>query len=134
MALPQVTAIGNLVTDPDLRFISGGTAVLEFRIGCNERKRDDQGNWIDGRSTFLTVSLWRQAAEQAAEELQKGMEVVVTGRLIVEEYEKDGQTRQSIKIDADSVGRTYGRRKDSSNSSRPSQPSQKPSWDDEEPF
>lgn len=133
MALPHITAIGNLVSDPDLRFISSGTAVLEFRLGCNERKRDDNGNWIDGRSTFLTVTLWRQAAEQAAEELQKGMEVVVTGRLVVEEYEKDGQTRQALKIDAESVGRAYGRRKDTS-TTRQAQPAQKSAWDDEEPF
>lgn len=110
MTLPQITAIGNIVTDPQMRFTPQGIALLEFRMACNERKKDDSGKWVDGRSTFLGVTLWRNVAEQAGAELSKGQEVIVTGRLIVEEYEKDGQTRQAVKIDVDTIGVTFGRR------------------------
>lgn len=109
MPLPHVTAVGNLTADPELKFTASGVALLELRLACNERKKDGD-RWVDGRTTFVKATLWRDAAEQAASELTKGMEVIVHGRLVVEEYEKDGQTRQSVKIDADTVARTYGRR------------------------
>lgn len=111
MTLPQITATGNIVNDPDLAYTASGIARLKFRIACNERKRDENGKWIDGRSTFLGVTVWRRAAEEAAAELKKGDEVVVGGRLVVDEYtDKDGNQRQGINIEVDTIGYTFGRR------------------------
>ena len=114
MALPQIVATGNITSDPDLRFTGSGIAQLKFRIACNERKKDADGKWVDGRSTFLSVICWRQTAEQAAEQLSKGDEVTIVGKLSVEPYtDKDGNERLGVEIIADSVARTFGRIKTS---------------------
>jgi len=121
MTLPLIVATGNIVNEPELTFTSGEVPMLKFRIACNERKRDKDGNWSDGRTTFLSVTVWRQAAEQAAAELNKGHEVTVQGRLVIDEYtDKDGNPRQGVSIDAETIAQTYGRRKDG-NAPRPSQ-------------
>lgn len=104
MALPQITLTGNLTADPELRFTAKQTALLKLRVACNERRKDDRGNWIDGRSTFLTVNVWGAKAENAANHLSKGQAVTVTGRLIVDKYQdKEGNERQSVEVDADSI-------------------------------
>ncbi len=77
-----ITVVGNLVDDPELRFTPSGAAVANFRIASTPRTFDKQTNeWKDGDALFLTCSVWRQAAENVAESLQKGMRVVVQGRL-----------------------------------------------------
>lgn len=112
MALPQITATGNLTEDPVLRHTKSGDPVVNLRLACNERKKDDQGNWTDGRTVYLSVSAWRTLADVAVEELAKGMEITVTGRLSTREYTTQaGETRTSVEIDADTIARTLGRRK-----------------------
>ena len=78
----QITVVGNLVDDPELRFTPSGAAVANFRIASTPRTFDKQTNeWKDGEALFLSCSVWRQAAENVAESLQKGMRVVVQGNL-----------------------------------------------------
>ena len=83
-----ITVVGNLVDDPELRFTPSGAAVANFRIASTPRTFDQQTNeWKDGDALFLSCSVWRQAAENVAESLQKGMRVVVQGRLKSRQYE-----------------------------------------------
>ncbi len=77
-----ITVIGNLTSDPELRFTPSGAAVANFTIASTPRTFDRQTNeWKDGDTLFLNCSIWRQAAENVAESLQKGMRVVAQGRL-----------------------------------------------------
>ena len=101
-----ITLVGNLVDDPDLRFTPSGAAVANFRVASTPRFLDRQsGEWKDGESLFLTCSVWRQAAENVAESLQKGMRVIVSGRLKQRSYEtREGEKRTVFEIDVDEVG------------------------------
>ena len=101
-----ITVVGNLVDDPELRFTPSGAAVANFRIASTPRTFDKQTNeWKDGDALFLTCSVWRQAAENVAESLQKGMRVVVQGRLKSRQYEtREGEKRTVIELDVDEVG------------------------------
>src|SRR5262245_11001855 len=101
-----ITIIGNLVDDPDLRFTPSGAAVASFRVASTPRTFDRQTNeWKDGQSLFLTCSVWRQAAENVAESLQRGMRVIVQGRLKQRSYEtREGEKRTVYEIDVDEVG------------------------------
>jgi single-strand DNA-binding protein len=102
----QITIVGNLVEDPNLRFTSSGQAVATFRIASTPRFLDKQSNeWKDGESLFLTCNVWRQAAENCAESLQRGMRVIVQGRLKQRSYEtREGEKRTVYEIEADEVG------------------------------
>lgn len=101
----QITVAGNLVDDPQLRFTPTGQAVCNFRIASTPRIFNKQSNeWADGDSLFLTCNVWRQQAENCAESLQRGMRVVVTGRLKQRSYEKDGDKRTVYEIEIDDVG------------------------------
>ena len=101
-----ITVVGNLVEDPELRFTPSGAAVAAFRIASTpSRFNKDTSKWEDGDSLFLRCSVWRQAAENVAESLQRGMRVVVQGRLKQREWEtKEGEKRTSYEIDVDEVG------------------------------
>ena len=101
-----ISVVGNLVDDPELRFTPSGAAVANFRIASTPRTFDKQSNeWKDGDALFLTCSVWRQAAENVAESLQKGMRVVVQGRLKSRQYEtREGEKRTVFEIDVDEVG------------------------------
>jgi single-strand DNA-binding protein len=101
-----ITLVGNLVDDPELRFTPSGAAVAKFRIASTPRFMDRQTNeWKDGESLFLTVNVWRQAAENVAESLQRGMRVIVQGRLKQRSYEtKEGEKRTVYEVEADEVG------------------------------
>jgi single-strand DNA-binding protein len=90
-----ITVVGNLVDDPELRFTPSGAAVANFRIASTPRTFDKQSNeWKDGDALFLSCSVWRQAAENVAESLQRGMRVVVQGRLKSRQYEtREGEKR-----------------------------------------
>ncbi len=101
-----ITIIGNLVDDPELRFTPSGAAVAKFRIASTPRTFDRQANeWKDGESLFLTCNVWRQAAENVAESLQRGMRVIVSGRLRQRSYEtKEGEKRTVYEIEVDEVG------------------------------
>jgi single-strand DNA-binding protein len=101
-----ITIIGNLVDDPDLRFTPSGAAVANFRIASTPRTFDKQANeWKDGETLFLSCAVWRQAAENVAESLQRGMRVIVTGRLKSRSFEtREGEKRTVFEIDVDEVG------------------------------
>jgi single-strand DNA-binding protein len=101
-----ITVVGNLVDDPELRFTPSGAAVANFRIASTPRTFDKQTNeWKDGDALFLSCSVWRQAAENVAESLQKGMRVVVQGRLKSRQYEtREGEKRTVFEIDVEEVG------------------------------
>lgn len=101
-----ITVVGNLVDDPELRFTPSGAAVANFRIASTPRTFDRQTNeWKDGDALFLTCSVWRQAAENVAESLQRGMRVVVQGRLKSRQYEtREGEKRTVFEIEVDEVG------------------------------
>jgi single-strand DNA-binding protein len=101
-----ITIIGNLVDDPDLRFTPSGAAVANFRIASTPRTFDRQTNeWKDGDTLFMTCAVWRQAAENVAESLQRGMRVIVSGRLKARSYEtREGEKRTVFEVDVDEVG------------------------------
>ncbi len=101
-----ITVVGNLTADPELRFTQGGAAVANFTVASTPRTFDRQTNeWRDGEAMFLNCSVWRQAAENVAESLQKGMRVIVQGRLKSRSYEtREGERRTVIELDADEVG------------------------------
>ena len=101
-----ITLVGNLVDDPELRFTPSGAAVAKFRVASTPRFLDRQTNeWKDGESLFLTCNVWRQAAENAAETLQRGMRVIVQGRLKQRSYEtKEGEKRTVFEVEVDEVG------------------------------
>jgi single-strand DNA-binding protein len=102
----QITISGNLVDDPELRYTPTGQAVAKFRVASTPRFRDNQsGEWKDGDSLFLTCNVWRQAAENVAESLQRGMRVIVNGRLRQRSYEtREGEKRTVYEIEVDDVG------------------------------
>jgi len=101
-----ITVVGNLVDDPELRFTPSGAAVARFRVASTPRTFDRQTNeWKDGESLFLTCSVWRQAAENVAESLQRGTRVIVQGRLKQRSYEdREGVKRTVYELDVDEVG------------------------------
>jgi single-strand DNA-binding protein len=102
----QITIIGNLVDDPELRYTPTGQPVAKFRVASTPRFRDNaSGEWKDGDSLFLTCNVWRQAAENAAESLQRGMRVIVNGRLRQRSYEtREGEKRTVYEVEVDDVG------------------------------
>ena len=101
-----ITVVGNLVDDPELRFTPSGAAVANFRIASTPRTFDRQANeWKVGEALFLSCSVWRQAAENVAESLTKGMRVVVQGRLKQRSYEtREGERRTVVELDVEEVG------------------------------
>ena len=101
--LPSITVVGTVVADPELRFTPSGAAVANWTVAANERKRAENGEWIDGAATFLRCSAWRQMAENVAESLSRGTRVVVTGRLRQRDYEKEGVKRTTFELDVDEV-------------------------------
>jgi len=101
-----ITVVGNLVDEPELRFTPSGAAVANFRIASTPRTFDKQTNeWKDGDTLWMSCAVWRQAAENVAESLQKGTRVIVQGRLKVRQYERqDGSKGTSVEMDVDEVG------------------------------
>ena len=102
----SMTLVGNLVEDPELRFTPAGQPVAKFRVASTPRYKDNStGEWKDGDSLFLTCTVWRQAAENVAESLTRGMRVIVTGRLKQRSYEtKEGEKRTVYELEVDEVG------------------------------
>ena len=102
----QITIVGNLVDDPELRFTPSGQPVARFRVASTPRYLDKATNeWKDGDSLFLTCNVWRQAAENVAESLTRGMRVIVSGRLRQRSYEtKEREKRTVYEIEVDDVG------------------------------
>lgn len=104
--MTTITITGNLTADPELRFTPAGAAVCNFTIAHTPRTFDRQANeWKDGESLFLRCSIWRDAAENVAESLQRGMSVIATGKLKSRSYEtKEGEKRTVIELDVDDIG------------------------------
>src|SRR6187431_1351032 len=96
-----ITLVGNLTADPELRFTPSGAPVANFTVASTPRTFDRQsGEWKDGDAMFLSCAVWRQAAENVAESLQKGMRVIVQGRLKSRSYEtREGERRTVFEVD-----------------------------------
>lgn len=101
-----ITIVGNLTSDPELRFTPSGAAVASFTVASTPRQFDKQSNeWKDQEALFLRCSVWREAAENAAESLTKGTRVIVQGRLKARSYEtKEGERRTSHELEVDEIG------------------------------
>lgn len=101
-----ITVVGNLTDDPELRFTPSGAAVANFTVASTPRTLNKQSNeWEDGEAMFLRCSVWRQAAENVAESLQKGARVIVQGRMRARSWEdRDGNKRTNFEIDVDEIG------------------------------
>src|SRR4051812_42846561 len=102
----NLTIIGNLTGDPDLRFTGSGHAVVAFTVAASRRVFDQEsGKWKDADTLFLRCSAWRTLAEHAAESLSRGMRVIVTGRLKQREYETaEGEKRTVFEVDVEEIG------------------------------
>ena len=101
----QITLIGNLTTDPELRFTPAGAAVANFTIASTPRTLDRQSNeWKDGETLFLRSSVWRELAENCAESLTKGTRVIASGFLKSRSYEKDGEKRSVTEFEIQEIG------------------------------
>src|SRR3954463_1067966 len=101
-----ITVVGNLTSDPELRFTPSGQAVASFTVASTPRSLDRQSNeWKDGDPLFLRCTVWRQAAENVAETLHKGFRVIVQGRLKQRSFEtREGEKRTVVELDVDEVG------------------------------
>ncbi len=101
-----ITVVGNLTSDPELRYTQNGLAVANFTIASTPRNFDRASNdWKDGEALFLRASVWREFAEHVAGSLTKGSRVIATGRLKQRSYEtKEGEKRTSIELEVDEIG------------------------------
>lgn len=101
-----ITVIGNLTADPELRWTGNGAAVASFTVASTPRTYDrNSGEWKDGESLFMRCSVWRNAAENVAESLRKGMRVIAQGRLVQRSYEtKEGERRTVVELQVDEIG------------------------------
>lgn len=101
-----ITVVGNLTGDPELRFTQSGVAVASFTIASTPRSFDRQKNeWVDGDALFMRCSLWREAAENIAESLTKGMRVIAQGRLVQRSYEtREGEKRTVVELQVEEIG------------------------------
>ncbi len=105
--MTQVTIIGRLAKDVELRFTANGKAVAALTVAENHRKKDAAGNWIDGTVTWWDCTLWDKAAENAANDLQKGDRLIVTGDTYTEEFtRKDGTEGKALRVRAEEVARS----------------------------
>ena len=102
----NITVIGNLTADPELRYTPNGAAVANFTVASTPRQFDRQSNeWKDGETLFMRCSIWREAAENVSESLHRGARVIVTGRLKSRSYEtKEGEKRTTTELEVDEVG------------------------------
>lgn len=101
----NVTIVGNLTDDPELRYTPSGAPVATFTVAVNRRTRDESGNWKDGETSFIRCNVWRQQAEHVAESMSKGMRTIVCGRLRQRSWEtQEGQRRSVTEIECESVG------------------------------
>ncbi len=102
----QVTVVGNLTDDPELRYTPNGTAIAKFRVAVSRRVKDDAtGQWKDAETSFFRVNAWRSLGENVAESLTRGSRVVVVGRLRTNSWETpEGENRSTVEIEADEIG------------------------------
>lgn len=100
---PVITLVGNLTADAEIRFLPSGVGVATFTVASTPRVKDGD-NWVDGEPMFVRCSAWRQLAENVVESLSRGTRVIVSGRLKVRSWEKDGVKRTGFELDVDAVG------------------------------
>ena len=127
----QITVVGNLTADPELRFTQSGAPVANFTVASTPRTFDKARNeWVDGEALFLRCSIWREAAEHVAESLTKGMRVIAQGNLTQRSYEtREGERRTAVELQVTEVGpslRYATARVERSQGSRPQPDSQGP--------
>jgi single-strand DNA-binding protein len=104
MALPTITATGNLVFEPDFQVTQSGVSRCKMRIACNERRKNQDGTWTDGETSYFDIVLWRGLAEAAADTFKKGQPILVVGKCKVVKYEdKNGVERTTVEITADEI-------------------------------
>lgn len=100
----MVTVVGNLTAAPELKYTKSGVAVTEFTVASTPRRKEN-GEWVDGEPLFILCKLWREAAENSAESLDKGTRVVVMGKLVTRSYEnREGVKRSSLELNVDELG------------------------------
>jgi single-strand DNA-binding protein len=101
-----ITVIGNLTSDPELRFTPSGAAVANFTVASTPRAFDKaSGEWKDQEALFMRCNIWRQAAENVAETLTRGARVIVSGRLKQRSYEtREGEKRTVVELEVDEIG------------------------------
>lgn len=101
-----LTIVGNLTADPELRFTPNGAAVANFTVASTPRTFDKNRNeWVDGDALFMRCAIWKEAAENVAESLTKGMRVIVQGRLVQRSYEtREGEKRTVVELQVDEIG------------------------------
>jgi single-strand DNA-binding protein len=105
MADSQITVVGNITRDPELRYSNSGTSVARIGIAVNFRRQNRQTNEWDESTSFMTVVCFGDMAEHVSESLSKGARILVTGRLEVREYQtQEGEKRQAVEIIADEIG------------------------------
>jgi single-strand DNA-binding protein len=102
----NITVVGNLTADPELRFTPSGAAVANFTVASTPRIYDRQsGEWKDGEALFLRCAIWREAAENVAESLTRGSRVIVHGRLKQRSFEtREGEKRTVVELEVDEIG------------------------------
>lgn len=102
----EVTVVGNVTADPELRYTASGHPVCNFTVAQTPRNFDKATQtWSDGEAMFFRCAVWREPAENVANTLSKGMRVIVKGRMVVRSYQTErGETRQSFDVTADEVG------------------------------
>lgn len=103
MPLPTIALVGNLTADPELRYTNSGKPLASFSVACNDRYKNDAGEWVDGETTFVNVVAWKHG-EAINNTLSKGNRVMVSGHLVQRNYEtKDGQKRTAYELKASDV-------------------------------
>lgn len=99
-SMNRVFLMGNVTRDPELRYISSGTAVTEIGLAINDRRKSASGEWIE-ETTFVDVTLWGRTAEIAGEYVTKGSPLLVEGRLKLDTWEKDGKKNSKLRVVGD---------------------------------
>ena len=104
----RVILVGNITRDIDLKYLQSGTAVTEIGLAVNDRRKNQQGEWID-ETTFVDITLWGRQAEVASEYLGKGSPVLIEGRLKLDTWETDGQKRSKLRVVGEKMQMLGGR-------------------------
>lgn len=102
----NITIIGNLTGDPELRYTQAGAAVANLTIASTPRAFDKNANeWKDGETVFMRASVWREHAEHVASSLSKGTRVIASGLLRQRSYQtKEGETKTSMELEIEEIG------------------------------
>lgn len=99
----QVTVIGNITAEPEVKTTKTGSSVLKVGLAVNRRWKNKQDEWEEEVS-FFDVNAWGELADNVASSLSKGSRVIVTGRLEQQSWEKDGQKQSKVVLVADDIG------------------------------